>query len=88
MIKSVNQLVASKVFHHCIVAVIVLAGVVAVKAIYANLAAGAGVNLADLMTPPLLVPATQTVTALLEGSSKRAATLRSSPTKRAGSLEW
>jgi putative hemolysin len=42
-------------------------GVVAVKSIYANLAAGAGVKLADLMTPPLLVPATQTVTALLEG---------------------
>jgi len=33
-------------------------GVVAVKSIYANLAAGAGVKLADLMTPPLLVPAT------------------------------
>jgi len=42
-------------------------GVVSVKAIYANLAAGAGVKLADLMTPPLLVPATQTITALLEG---------------------
>jgi putative hemolysin len=41
-------------------------GVISVKAIYANLAAGAGVKLVDLMTPPLLVPATQTVTALLE----------------------
>ena len=41
-------------------------GVVSVKAIYANLAAGAWVKLADLMTPPLLVPATQTVTQLLE----------------------
>jgi putative hemolysin len=42
-------------------------GVVSVKAIYANLAAGAGVKLADLMTPPLPVPATQTITGLLEG---------------------
>lgn len=41
-------------------------GVISVKAIYANLAAGAGVKLADLMTPPLLVPATQTITGLLE----------------------
>lgn len=41
-------------------------GVVSVKAIYANLAAGAGVKLADLMTSPLLVPAAQTVTRLLE----------------------
>lgn len=41
-------------------------GVISVKAIYANLAAGAGVKLADLMTPPLLVPATQTITRLLE----------------------
>ena len=45
-------------------------GVVSVKAIYANLAAGAGVKLADLMTPPVLVPATQTVTQLLEGFKK------------------
>ena len=42
-------------------------GVISVKAIYANLAAGAGVKLADLLTPPLLVPATQTITELLEG---------------------
>ncbi len=41
-------------------------GVVSVKAIYANLAAGAGVKLADLLTPPLLVPAAQTITGLLE----------------------
>jgi len=45
-------------------------GVVSVKGIYANLAAGAGVKLADLMTPPVLVPATQTVTQLLEGFKK------------------
>jgi len=45
-------------------------GVVSVKSIYANLAAGAGVKLADLMTPPVLVPATQTVTQLLEGFKK------------------
>jgi len=45
-------------------------GVISVKAIYANLAAGAGVKLADLMTPPLLVPATQTITGLLEGFKK------------------
>jgi putative hemolysin len=41
-------------------------GVVSVKAIYANLAAGVPVRLADLMVPPLLVPATRTITALLE----------------------
>lgn len=41
-------------------------GVVSVKAIYANLAAGVGVNVADVMVQPLIVPATQTVTALLE----------------------
>jgi len=35
-----------------------------------TLAAGAGVELADLMTPPRLVPATQTVTQLLEGLKK------------------
>jgi putative hemolysin len=45
-------------------------GVVSVKAIYANLAAGADVKLADLMTPPVLVAATQTVTQLLEGFKK------------------
>jgi putative hemolysin len=41
-------------------------GVVAVKSIYANLAAGAGVKLKDLMVPPLIVPASQTVLQLLE----------------------
>jgi putative hemolysin len=45
-------------------------GVISVKAIYANLAADAGVKLADLMTPPLLVPGTQTITGLLEGFKK------------------
>ena len=41
-------------------------GVVSVKAIYANLAAGAGVNLKDLMISPLIVPETQTVLQLVE----------------------
>jgi putative hemolysin len=41
-------------------------GVVTVKAIYANLAAGVAVNVRDLMTPPLTVPASQTAIALLE----------------------
>lgn len=41
-------------------------GVVSVKAIYANLAAGAGVNLKDLMIPPLVVPVSQTVLQLVE----------------------
>jgi putative hemolysin len=41
-------------------------GVVSVKAIYANLAAGVGVNLKDLMTPPLIVPESQTVLQLVE----------------------
>lgn len=41
-------------------------GVVSVKAIYANLAAGVGVRLKDLMTPPLIVPETQTVLQLVE----------------------
>ena len=45
-------------------------GVVSVKAIYANLAAGAGVKLADLMVPPLLVPATQNVLQLVETFKK------------------
>jgi putative hemolysin len=45
-------------------------GVISVKAIYANLAAGAGIKLADLMTTPLLVPATETITGLLEGFKK------------------
>ena len=41
-------------------------GVVSVKSIYANLAAGAGVNLKDLMTPPLIVPESQTVLQLVD----------------------
>ncbi len=41
-------------------------GVVSVKAIYANLAAGVGVNLKDLIIPPLIVPETQTVLQLVE----------------------
>jgi putative hemolysin len=43
-----------------------IVGVVSVKAIYANLAAGVGpVNLADVMEKPLFVPATQTAIQLL-----------------------
>ena len=45
-------------------------GLLSVKAIYANLAAGAGVNVADLMTKPLVVPAVQAVTQLLETFKK------------------
>lgn len=45
-------------------------GVVSVKSIYANVAAGVGAKLADLMTAPLLVPAAQTVTQLLERFKK------------------
>ncbi len=41
-------------------------GVVSVKAIYANLAAGVGVNLKDLMISPLIVPESQTVLQLVE----------------------
>ncbi|MDI1248385.1 MAG: hemolysin family protein [Lacunisphaera sp.] len=41
-------------------------GLVTVKAIYANLAAGVPVNVRDLVTPALVVPETQPVTALLE----------------------
>ena len=41
-------------------------GVIAVKSIYANLAAGTPVHLGDLMTQPLFVPAVQSVTELLE----------------------
>ncbi|MHC1766393.1 MAG: hemolysin family protein [Verrucomicrobiia bacterium] len=41
-------------------------GIVSVKAIYANLAAGAGVQLKNLVTPPLFVPETQTVLQLVE----------------------
>ena len=41
-------------------------GIVSVKAIYANLAAGIPVKLQDLMIPPLVVPETQTVLQLVE----------------------
>jgi len=41
-------------------------GVVSVKAIYANLAAGTGVNMKDLMTPALIVPTSQSASSLLE----------------------
>lgn len=41
-------------------------GVVTVKSIYANLAAGAPVHLKDLMTPALIVPASVTANVLLE----------------------
>jgi putative hemolysin len=41
-------------------------GVVSVKAIYANLAAGVGVRVSDLMIKPLIVPVTQVVMQLLE----------------------
>lgn len=43
-----------------------VAGVVTVKAIYANLAAGVAVNVKDLMTPALVVPASQSASTLLE----------------------
>jgi CBS domain containing-hemolysin-like protein len=42
-------------------------GVVSVKGIDANLAAGAGVKLADLMTPPVPVPEEQSVAAFATG---------------------
>jgi putative hemolysin len=41
-------------------------GIISVKAIYANLAAGAGVELKNLMVPPLIVPETQNVLQLVE----------------------
>ena len=41
-------------------------GVVTVKAIYANLAAGIPPRVRDLMTPPLVVPTSQRASALLE----------------------
>jgi putative hemolysin len=43
-----------------------IVGVISVKAIYANMAAGVEPNVANLMTAPLFVPATQTVASLLE----------------------
>lgn len=41
-------------------------GIVSLKAIYANLAAGVGVNLKNLMVKPVIVPETQTVLQLVE----------------------
>jgi putative hemolysin len=41
-------------------------GFVTIKAIYANLAAGAPVNVRDLTTPALIIPASQPATTLLE----------------------
>lgn len=41
-------------------------GVISVKAIYANLAAGVGGKLRDLIVPPLIVPESQTVLQLVE----------------------
>ena len=43
-----------------------IVGIVSVKAIYANLAAGIPIRLKDLMTSPLIVPAEQTAIQLLE----------------------
>jgi putative hemolysin len=43
-----------------------VAGIVSVKTIYANLARGVTPKISDLMTKPLVVPATQTVIQLLE----------------------
>jgi len=41
-------------------------GIVSLKAIYANVAAGTAAKIRDLMTKPLVVPSTQTVIQLLE----------------------
>ena len=41
-------------------------GIVSVKAIYANLAAGVGVRIRDLLQKPLIVPSTQSASRLLE----------------------
>ena len=46
-------------------------GIVSVKAIYANLAAHAGVRLKDLMIPPLVVPESQNSLQLLETFKQR-----------------
>ena len=43
-----------------------IVGIVSVKAIYANLAAGVTPKISDLMTKPVVVPATQNVIQLLE----------------------
>ena len=47
-----------------------IVGVVSVKAIYANVAAGARADIRTLMTSPWFVPATQSVVSLLEGFRK------------------
>src|SRR5690606_27223182 len=44
----------------------VATGVISVKAIYANMAAGAPVRVKDLMVAPLVVPASQNSLAVLE----------------------
>lgn len=46
-------------------------GIVSVKTIYANLAAGAGVTLKNLMVSPLVVPETQSVLQLVEAFKER-----------------
>jgi putative hemolysin len=43
-----------------------IVGILSVKAVYANLAAGTGVKTKDLMVPPLIVPESQTVLQLVE----------------------
>jgi putative hemolysin len=43
-----------------------IVGIVSVKSVYANLAAGVTPKISDLMTKPLVVPATQNVVQLLE----------------------
>jgi putative hemolysin len=45
-------------------------GVISVKDIYANLAAGIEVRVKDLMTPPMVVPESQTASSLLEKFKK------------------
>lgn len=45
-------------------------GIVSLKAIYANLAAGVGVNIKDLVVPPLIVPETLNALQLLEAFRK------------------
>lgn len=45
-------------------------GMLSVKSIYANLAAGAGVAVKDLMTPSMIVPASQPANLLLESFKK------------------
>ena len=49
-----------------------IVGIVSVKSIYANVAAGANVELGALMIAPLFVPATQSVVVLLENFRKSA----------------